>query len=124
MDTQTAPNNREGQGFLDIVSDYHLHQMVRSATCYGNSTASLLDLVITSYPDLGQNMTVGRELSDHCLISFLLNKDVATAKCIRRKIFLYDKANYQQIQADLQQFQTVIFSLTRTKTRTIIIDFR
>ena len=114
-DAQTAPSNREGQGFLDIVSDYHLHQMVRSVTRYGNSTDSLLDLVITSYPDLVQNLIVGRELSDHCLVSFQINKKVATIACTRRKIYLFDKANYQKIQADLQQFQTDFFASSPEK---------
>ena len=49
---------------------------------------------------------MGRELSDHCLVSFQINKKVATTACTRRKIYLFDKANYQKIQADLQQFQT------------------
>ena len=79
--------------------------MVQSATHYGNSTASHLDLVITSYLDVVQNLVVERELSDHCLVRFQINKKPVTT-FICRKILVFDKANYQKIQADLQQFQT------------------
>ena len=36
-----------GQSFLDIINDFHLHQLVTSCTRYQGNAPALLDLVIT-----------------------------------------------------------------------------
>jgi len=82
-----------GDTFLDILDDFHLHQFVSTPTCHGDSTSSILDLVLSSYPSSIDKVDIGREFSDHCLVLFHVQLVPADTQSRTRKIFLYNKGD-------------------------------
>ena len=93
-----------GGNFVGILDDFHLHQLVSSPTRLGATKDSVLDLVCTSYPSLVQNVTVGREFSDHCLVSFTIGASVNMHGGESRKVYRYGKADYTKIQQELSEY--------------------
>ena len=100
-----APSQANGQCLLDILSRYHLEQMVTEPTFLRCATPHTLDLIITSHPELINNIIVGnQDFSDHCHItSDLLGGMKHVIK--RKNIKLYKKANHDKIKLDLLQFE-------------------
>lgn len=89
----------ERAGFLQLTLDYSLvlvHQPTR-----GNST---LDVVFVSDPDCIGAIFYSEGFSDHAL----LNLDIIVSSCMRetinKRIFDYNRANYNTINLGLQSF--------------------
>src|SRR5208282_4860106 len=93
-----------GGNFIDILNDHHLQQIVDNITRYGKSSSSLLDLVICTQPSMVHNLSVGREISDHCMVSFDLSLQVVLPESTPRKILLYSRGNYNQLRSDMHTF--------------------
>ena len=93
-----------GGNFVDILNDHHLQQIVDNPTRYGKSSSSLLDLVICTQPSMVHNLSVGREISDHCMVSFDLSLQVVLPESTPRKILLYSRGNYNQLRSDMHTF--------------------
>jgi hypothetical protein len=102
--TSSANSVSNGSNFVDILNDYFLNQLVNSPTRFSATTASILDLVICSHPALIENLVVGRELSDHCMISFDIALSTSLFESLPRKIFLYSRGNYDQLRSDIHTF--------------------
>jgi len=105
--SSSAPSVNEGSSFIDILNDFHLHQLVDSPTRFCRTTSSLLDLVICSHPGIVSEVSIGREFSDHCMILFNISLAASAHSPPARKIYLY---NYNQMRTDLRSFGTVFFS--------------
>jgi len=106
-------SNNDCQYFLNILDDFHLSQLVVSPTRYTSHSAAILDLVCTSHPSIITDVEVGREFSNHCLIHFNISASVCTDDKPSRKIYLYNKGDYDRIHADLHQFsQTFLAEMT------------
>jgi len=103
--TSLSSHDKSADSFLDIINDFHLQQLVNAPTRHGQSTSSILDLVLSTYPTSIADISVDREFSDHCPISFT----VLTAPIINdipaRELFLYNKGDYNQLRIDLGHFQ-------------------
>ncbi len=69
----------------------------------------MLDLVISSHPATITDCTVGREFSDHCLLSFCICRQAISSSIPGRKILLYDKGDYNQIRKDIKRFSYTFF---------------
>ena len=66
----------------------------------------MLDLVLSTYPGTISDVSVDREFSDHCLVSFnILSTTPVYSSHPPRKIYLYNKANFHQLKADMCSFQ-------------------
>jgi len=85
---------------LRILGDFNLTQTVREPTRH----SSILDLFITSYPGLHKSTHVIPGDSDHeVVISDNYIMPVRTKKK-SRKIFLYSKANWDDIKTAMTRF--------------------
>ena len=100
----------DGQCLIDIINDFHLHQLASEPTRYSVNTASILDLVCCSHPSFISSLVVGREFSDHCLVCFSFDFNSTQADKPRRKILIYNKGNFDKICTDINQYSTVFFS--------------
>ena len=74
------------------------------------NTASILDLVCCSHPSFISSLVVGREFSDHCLVSFSFDFNSTQADKPRRNILMYNNGNFAKIRTDINQYSTVFFS--------------
>lgn len=95
--------------FLDVLNDFHLHQLVSTPTRFGSTASSVLDLVISSHPAAMDNVVVGSEFSDHCTVSFDILLTPVTVNNHSRKIFLYNKGDFVQLCASLSNFSSSFF---------------
>ena len=55
---------------------------------------------------------------------FMYNSMETTSATRRESVFLIHEDDSEDVAGEVERPEAVIFSLTRTKTRTIIIDFR
>jgi len=83
-----------------------LQQLVDDPTRYSHSSSNILDLVAVSHPALISNLSVEREFSDHCYISFCLSKHLCDYSNVTRKVYLYGKGNFDAIRSDMYDFQS------------------
>jgi Endonuclease-reverse transcriptase len=65
-----APSGSEGGSLSSLLDDFYLQQLVTVPTRHSQTASSILDLIITSHSSLITDSFVGREFSDHCLLSF------------------------------------------------------
>src|SRR5664279_234778 len=100
----SASSSSDGSNFVDVLNDFYLQQLVTTPTRFGSTAASLLDLVISSHPSSITNLVVGRELSDHCMVSFNLSLSPIIPDVVPRKVYLYNKGNYDQLRSDIRLF--------------------
>jgi len=114
----SAPSLSDGGNLIDILNDYYLHQLVSSPTRFGKTTSSLLDLVMSSHPASITNLAVGREMSDHCLVEFNLLLSPLISHDVPRKVFQYNRGNYDQLRSDIRLFAAT-FSASHAESRTV-----
>ncbi|XP_071492986.1 uncharacterized protein [Diadema antillarum] len=90
-------NNR----FLDMIENCNTQQMVSSPT----RRDSILDLFLTNRPSLINKCTLLPGLGDHDIVS--IDSDVSAKRCkpLKRKIYLWEKANLSDMKRDCRQFQ-------------------
>lgn len=67
------PASAEASCFLDVCSIFNLSQLVYQPTRVTPKTSSLLDLVLTSAPDIISSITHIPGLSDHDVLQFSLS---------------------------------------------------
>jgi hypothetical protein len=69
-----------------------------------------LDLVFASHPAFVVDLSVERVISDHCYLSFVIDKDVCSVLSPKRKVLLLHKGNYPAMRTELEAFQNKFFS--------------
>ena len=79
--------------FLAFLNDNSLHQSVKSPTRNSNT----LDLFITNRSTLINRCKVIPGISDHEVVFVNINIEPARRKPVKRKIYLWNKANHEQI---------------------------
>ena len=88
--------------FLESFSELGLHQCVRDATHVKGRT---LDIVLTNFRALISEVKVHKSesicKSDHYPISFKVSASVKNKKLLKRKIYNFKKANWDQLNDDL-----------------------
>lgn len=91
----------QSQHFLNLCACFNLTQLVTKPTRYANDTANILDLILSTHPDLLSSLTYLPGLSDHSLLNF----DLKVAPPINiKKVKLisdYNKANFDLINQKL-----------------------
>ena len=107
-----SPYLNTQQLLLDITQDYDLSQMVLNPTRLNNT----LDLFLTNFPNLINNVQIVPGLSDHDVVVIQSKMRTPTLKQASRKIPLYNKANWEAIRNDLQSLEGVIRDLTSKDT--------
>ena len=99
--TSTANNNNEaGERLIRLTSEHDLTQTVKQPTRTTEESRSLIDLVFTNQPTMISGVTVKPGISDHDAITACVYLKPKYARHQPRKLFLYDKANYQGMNTD------------------------
>ena len=107
-------SDTSADNLLDLLNDFHLQQLVNVPTWHSLSVSSILNLVLTSYPASIPDLTVDREFSDHCIVSFSVLLAPTFTHTPPRKFFLYNRGDYDQLRADLDDFQCSFLSYPDT----------
>eukprot|EP00057_Strongylocentrotus_purpuratus_P014907 XP_011669381.1 PREDICTED: uncharacterized protein LOC105440653 [Strongylocentrotus purpuratus] len=84
---------------LDIIDQLGLTQMVLQPTRMGN----ILDLVLTSVPDIVDDVAIGKGMSDHDAVTCHFSQHVKLVKTKTRKIYQFKKSNMDSLRDDLKE---------------------
>ena len=98
------PAPQQGGSFVKLLDCFSVEQLVAENTRVTPTSSSLLDLILTNFPDKISDVCVDLPLSDHNIVSFILKLNTNYQNITTRKIFEYNKANYTQIRAELNDF--------------------
>ena len=90
----------EDEKFIEILNDHHLEQLVHFPTREKNT----LDLIITSLPSQFLDIQSPDRLSDHDIVSGTLKKVIPPIKKPRRKVYRYQKGDYESMRSDALRF--------------------
>ena len=90
----------EGEKFIEILNDHHFEQLVHFPTREKNT----LDLIITSLLSQFLDINSPDSLSDHDIVSGTLKIGVPPIKKPRRKIYRYQKEDYESMRSDALRF--------------------
>ena len=90
----------EGEEFIEILNDHHLEQLVYFPTREKNT----LDLIITSLPSQFLDIQSPDRLSDHDIVSGTLKIVIPPFKIPRRKVYRYQKGDYESMRSDALRF--------------------
>ena len=90
----------EGQILIDIINDHGLEQMVHFPTQEKN----ILDLIFTTLPGQFQDVHSPDKLSDHDIVSGTLKIFIPPIKKPWRKVYLYQKGDYESMRKDTLEF--------------------
>ena len=94
----------EAKEFVNICLNFNLTQLVLEPTRVTNSSANILDLILTTHPESLSSLTYLREISDHKVIHSVFNFSHLPSQMQSKTISLYDKGNYEAINNELQGF--------------------
>lgn len=92
------------QQFLDLCVHFNLTQMVSKPTRITAATATILDLVFTTCPDLCYEIIHMPKLSDHALLNFSINLPVQKVTRRTKIISNYNNADFTRINQELDSF--------------------
>ena len=109
----------EGQILIDIMNDHGLEQMVHFPTREKNT----LDLILTTLPGQFQDVHSPDKLSDHDIISGTLKMFIPPIKKPRRKVYLYQKGDYESMRKDTLQFAKEKYFNGHSDTRSVQENF-
>ena len=88
-------DHRKCNNIRNILNMYHLNQIIDSPTRITPHSSTLIDLILTSqslnYTEKG---VIDPFCSDHCAIHFTTNFLKTTQHTYKRKVWQYDKGNY------------------------------
>ena len=85
---------------IDIMNDHGLEQLVHFPTREKNT----LDLLLTSLPGQFQDIHSLDKLSDHDISTGTLKIVIPAIKKPRRKMYLYQKGEYESMRKDAFEF--------------------
>ena len=91
----------EGQILIDIMNDHNLEPLVHFPTREKN----ILDLILSTLPGQFQDVHSPDKLSDHDIISGTLKFFIPPIKKPRRKVYLYQKGDYESMNPRNQNRQ-------------------
>ena len=75
-----------------------MHQEIKYPTHYIDTSAKLIDIIVTTSSNLVEDPEVRPPtLSNHCNVSILLNLIKSKHEKYKRKIYLYEEANWEQM---------------------------
>ena len=92
----------EGEKFIEILNDHHLEQLAHFTTREKNT----LDLIITSLPSQVLDIQSPDRLSDYDIVSENLEIVIPPTKKPRRKVYRYQKGDYESMRSDALRFHT------------------
>ena len=109
----------EEQILIDIMNDHSLEQMVHFPTREKN----ILDLIRTTLPGQFQDVHSPDKLSDHDIVSGTLKIFIPRIKKPRRKVYLYQKGDYESMRKDTLEFAKEKYFNGHSDTRSVQENF-
>ena len=109
----------EGQILIDIMNDHGLEQMVNFPTREKNT----LDLILTTLPGQFQDVHSTDKHSDHDIVSGTLKFFIPPIKKPRRKVYLYQKGDYESMRKDTLEFAKEKYFNGHSDTRLVQENF-
>ena len=109
----------EGEKFIEILNDHHLEQLVHFPTREKNT----LDLIITSLPTQFLDIQSPDRLSDHDIVSGTLKIVIPRIKKPRRKVYRYQKGDYESMRSDALKFAKERYFNGYSDTRSVQENF-
>lgn len=97
--------NGMSQKLIDICNDFSLDQVVRIPTRLNN----ILDLILTTNPNLFRNISTINGISDHDIVTTDLDMKVPMNKKKARTVYIYKRANIGAIKKELDEFNINLF---------------
>ena len=88
--------------FFDLLDDYGLSQLVNFVT--RPASEAILDLVLTSNPNLLTNISSSSGISDHDIVSFDLSVSPKIHRKPPRKLWQYRKSETKSLEKYLTEF--------------------
>lgn len=98
------PFSTFGNDFFNTCSVFSLSQLIRQPTRSTQTSANILDLVLTSRPDYVSSIAHLPGLSDHCMLSFDINLPRPKSKNKIKTIRLYERGNFDAFNEELSGF--------------------
>ena len=110
------------QAYIDIFNDISCEQMVNFLTRIDN----ILDVFCTNSPSLVDKCVPIPGLSDHDIVLTDTNVLPTPQKPVKRKLYLWKRADKQSVSDDLKQFaeEFVYANTTETQVRTLWTTFK
>ena len=109
----------EGEILIEIMNDYGLEQLVHFPTRERNT----LDLIITSLPGQFVDIHSPDRLSDHDIVSGTLKVVIAPIKKPKRKVYRYQKGDYESMRKDTLNFAKEKYFNGHSDTRSVQKNF-
>ena len=109
----------EGQILIDIMNDHGLEQLVNFPTRERNT----LDLILTSLPGQFADIHSPDKLSDHDIVSGTLKIAIPPVKKARRKVYRYQKGDYESMRAETLKFAKERYFNGYSDTRSVQENF-
>ena len=101
------------------MNDHGLEQMVHFPTREKNT----LDLILTTLPGQFQDVHSPDKLSDHDIVSGTLKNFIPPIKKPRRKVYLYQKGDYESMRKDTLEFAKEKYFNGHSDTRSVQENF-
>lgn len=90
--------------FISLCSDFSFSQCVTEPTRITDATANVLDLILTTDPNLASSITYLPGISDHAILNFSLQASSHVANKSTKHFLDYSKANFDAINNELACF--------------------
>ena len=100
---------------IEVSEEFHLEQLVLEPTRQHN----ILDLCFTSHPSTVISSQTSPGLSDHEAVIITFTGRTCLPKQSPRKIYLYNKANWDEIRSSLLYVSEVYFELNSNSVRSV-----
>ena len=82
-----------------------------------------LDLILTTLPGQFQDVHSPDKLSDHDIVSGTLKNFIPPIKKPRRKVYLYQKGDYESMRKDILEFAKEKYFNGHSDTRSVQVNF-
>ena len=109
----------EGQMLIDIMNDHGLEQLVH----FPSREKNTLNLILTSLPGQFQDIHSPDKLSDHDIVAGTLKVVISPIKRPRRKVYLYQKGDYESMRKDAFEFAKEKYFNGYADTRSVQENF-
>lgn len=88
--------------FVELCKDFNLTQLVTQPTRTGPTSSNVLDLILTTAPDLVHSISYIPGLSDHCFVHFNLTGSLRRRLNNQKTIRDYSRGDYDSINRELE----------------------
>jgi hypothetical protein len=100
----TTSTNQQANQLIDIADDHGLTQIVEKPTRITETSSNILDLFFTNSPGLVNRYEIIPGISDHDIPLLDISTRIVLNKTKPRKIYQYNKVNYEGIDESITKF--------------------